>query len=35
MQPTYKCLIDKTVKELPSLEALADRYPCYKVWHKG
>lgn len=27
MQPTYKCLIDKTVKELPSLEALADRYP--------
>lgn len=27
MLPTYKCLIDKTVKELPSLEALADRYP--------
>lgn len=27
MQLTYRCLIDKTVKELPSVEALAESYP--------
>lgn len=27
MQPVYRCLINRTLKELPSIEALAERYP--------